>query len=439
MQSKLLVLSMDAMIAEDLEYLRDKPNFKRLFAACARVRKVRTIYPSITYPAHTSVITGCRPGKHGVTDNTVWKTVEDGRNDWFLYADKIKTDDLFAAAKRAGRSTAGIFWPVTGLHPHIDYLIDECFDNFMPGVGPLDFFRRLGASGEAMDVIRRNMYRYPVNNRAQAGLQKYNSSDHFLNGCACEVIRRFKPDLTMIHNSYLDTARHRYGVFHEKITEGLDYTDCWLGELIDALEEAGIYGQTNFVLISDHGQMDFSRRIRLNVKLVRDGFITLNPDRSVADWSVFTKSTGMSALVYIKNPGDRALWKRAHEYLNGLAAEGVWGFDRIYTTEQALEAYGLNGDFSFILETDGFSAFADSWKEPIYNPIDFSDYRLGQATHGYEPEKGPQPVFCAAGPDFRPGAVMETADIIDEGPTFARILGAALNDAEGRCLSELLR
>ena len=69
MTNKLIVLSMDAMVTEDLEYLKNKPNFRKLFAHAAKVGKVRTVYPSLTYPAHTSIITGCRPGKHGVFDN----------------------------------------------------------------------------------------------------------------------------------------------------------------------------------------------------------------------------------------------------------------------------------------------------------------------------------------------------------------------------------
>ena len=69
MTNKLIVLSMDAMVTEDLEYLKNKPNFRKLFEHAASVGKVRTIYPSLTYPAHTSIITGCRPGKHGIFDN----------------------------------------------------------------------------------------------------------------------------------------------------------------------------------------------------------------------------------------------------------------------------------------------------------------------------------------------------------------------------------
>lgn len=435
MSEKLLVLSMDALVTEDLSYLQHKPNYKKLFAHAASAGKICTVYPSITYPAHTAIITGCRPGKHGVTDNNELKTHGKPNGQWFIYADKIKTDDLFKAAKRAGKTTASVFWPVTGKHPAIDWLIDECFPYWMPDVNPQEMFHRLGSSPAVIDIIRRNLYRYPIQDRDISGLQKWNTSDHFLTGCAAGIIRAFQPDLLMIHNCYPDSMRHRYGLFSPRTEEVLDQMDLWLGELIDALEETGTYDQTNFVLVSDHGQMDYARRVRLNTKFVRDGLIRLTEDGDVADWKLFSKSCGLSAYVYLKEP---SFFDEAYAYLKRLAEEGVWGFEKIRTAEEAERDYGLYGDFSFILETDGYTSFADIWTEPICSPIDYSDYRLGKATHGYEPEKGPQPVFVARGPAFKPDARIESARIIDEAPTFARILGTEVKDAEGRVLEELL-
>lgn len=437
MKHRLLVLSMDAMVGEDLDYLRTKPNFSRLFSGCAQIRGVRTIYPSITYPSHTSILTGCRPGTHGILDNNPWNT--QGINEgWNVDSRLIQAEDLFAAAKRAGCTTAAVYWPVCGNNPNIDYNINEYTPGIMPGYPIEEALRRTGANEKTMEIVRENLHRLPTGSRAELGICLETTYDHFLNGCACGLIRRYQPELLMVHNSILDTARHRYGVFNRHVTACLDLTDMWLGEIMAALEEAGVYETTNFVLVSDHGQVDFARRIRLNTKLVRDGLITLDDQGRITSWKAFTKSAGMSDYVYLSDPKDPALQAQIHSYLKKLAAEGVWGFETIRTRAQAAADYGLDGDFAFILETDGYTAFADAWCEPITNPRDYTDYRLGNATHGYEPEKGPQPVFVAKGPAFRSGAVLPTADIIDEAPTFARILGARMPQAEGRCIEEIL-
>jgi len=146
----------------------------------------------------------------------------------------------------------------------------------------------------------------------------------------------------------------------------------------------------------------------------------------------------MSATIFLKDPDDKELWQQVYDYLQGLAADGVWGFNKVYTEAEARERYGMYGDFAFMLESDGYTSFAESWREPVIHPVDLTDYRLGKATHGYEPEKGAQPVFVARGPAFRDGAYIENARVIDEAPTVARILGQTMPQAEGRVLEELL-
>lgn len=77
-QSRVIVFSCDAMVWEDVEYLLTKPRFKELFESGSAVKRMRTIYPSVTYPCHTSMSTGAYPNKHGVTNNTTSFKLADG-------------------------------------------------------------------------------------------------------------------------------------------------------------------------------------------------------------------------------------------------------------------------------------------------------------------------------------------------------------------------
>jgi hypothetical protein len=67
-----------------------------------------------------------------------------------------------------------------------------------------------------------------------------------------------------------------------------------------------------------------------------------------------------------------------------------------------------------------------------------SDYRFGHATHGHQPDKGPQPTLIAFGPDIKPGAVVEKARIIDEPVTIARVLGLDMGDVDGHVIEGIL-
>ncbi len=117
----------------------------------------------------------------------------------------------------------------------------------------------------------------------------------------------------------------------------------------------------------------------------------------------------------------------------------VCGIGEILTEAEARERYHLGGDFAFVIETDGWTSFSTSWLKPVQKPLDNSDYRFGRATHGHEPEKGPQPTLMAFGPDIQPGAHLDTARLVDEAPTFAHALGLTMPDTDGHCLTELFR
>ena len=54
------------------------------------------------------------------------------------------------------------------------------------------------------------------------------------------------------------------------------------------------------------------------------------------------------------------------------------------------------------------------------------------------PEKGPQPTLIAKGPHIRSGVTVENRNIVDEAPTYARILGVSLPDAQGYPIEEIL-
>ena len=439
MKHKVFVLSMDAMVGEDLTYLAGKPHFSRLFKDSARVGRVTTIFPSITYPAHVSMMTGCRPGKTGIYTNYLIQVNKPKKDvPWHLDACEVKVEDYFAAAKRAGRTTAAVFWPVTGNNPNIDWEINELF--FYLDEDMEEHFRKYGANDEAMAVVRENIRRFPkakeYNPRYMRGGK---DMDDFIMGCVCSLIKRDQPDFMVAHNCILDSLRHRYGVFHEKVTRALDDVDEWLGEVADAMQEAGVLEDTDFILCSDHGQRNNVRNMKLNVLLGRRGFLQTDEEGNITEWKARCVANGMSAYIFLHDRKDEKTKAEVFDYLKELAADGVWGFNEVYTAEEIKEKYGTWGDFDFAVNTDGYSSFIESATGSPVGKHNFSDYRSGRATHGYFPEDGAQPVFVAAGPSFEPGAYIERADIIDEAPTIAHILGDSLPEAEGKCLSELLR
>ena len=440
MAKRIIVFSSDATVAEDMEAIRHMPNFQKYLAGGAEFKNgMRTIYPSVTYPIHVSIATGCYAGKHQVTSNFGF-TTGDKNDTWLFHHENIKVEDIFTVAKRAGLKTAAVGWPVTGCHPDIDYLLDEYW---MPEPGDTlrSSFTRMGTSEEVMQIAeeRANLLNPDYVLGGKKNFMAWPQVDDFWVACTCDIIRKFKPEVVFVHTGTFDGARHKYGVFGPHLDMARENLDRYIGELMQACEDAGVAEETNLFLTSDHGQRDICRAINLNVKLADAGLVDVDEDGKVTDWRAFCFSNAMSTLVCLKNPEDEALKAEVYQVLRDLQEEGVFGIGRIFTAEEAREEENLWGDFSFVIESDGYTSFGDKAVRPLVQNFDISDYRFGRATHGYIPDLGPQPLFLAKGPDIKENVVLDHGNIVDEGPTFAKLLGLEMKEADGKPIDEMLK
>lgn len=58
-----IVVSVDAMVFEDVETLSHLYALESVWDQTARVDRVRSIYPTITYPCHSTMMTGVYPDR----------------------------------------------------------------------------------------------------------------------------------------------------------------------------------------------------------------------------------------------------------------------------------------------------------------------------------------------------------------------------------------
>lgn len=429
--SKILVISSDAMVGEDLEYYRQLPSYRRMLQGGAQVKRVDSIYPSLTLPAHVTMMTGMYPDRHGITSNTLL-TPKQVPAPWYWEYGPIQCGTVFKALKKAGKTTSAVFWPVTGSNPDIDYLIA---DNWPYGEGDTleKAFERTGTSRSVMKIVERHKHIY------ETCQQKHPERDEFGIRCAADIIRQFRPDFMMLHPANIDAVRHTHGIFGPHIQKAVEEFDQWMNLLADAMEEAGTFKETNIFLVSDHGQRNFTRYVSLNAELARRGLIRLDEDGRPLSWDAWCQTDGMSALIHLRDQGDEKLYERVRGLLEELEESGLYGFSQFYTREEAREKFHLSGEFSFVVETDGYTSFGEWCEGPIAREAPQEDYHCARGDHGYLPSFGPQPILLAKGPDIRDGAVLERARLVDEAPTYARILGTELKDTDGKVLEGILK
>jgi predicted AlkP superfamily pyrophosphatase or phosphodiesterase len=425
--SHVLVISSDAMVGEDLSYLETLPNYRNYLSGGAKITNVSSIYPSVTFPAHATMMTGRYPENHGIFSNSQFPAFTEPVP-WQCSCHFLKCTDIFTEAKKSGKSTSAVLWPVTAFNKAIDYNIADYWAQNSTET-TLQAFQNSGSSSEVMQIIRRQEHLFRGVER------KHPERDEFGAACAADIQREFHPDLMLFHPANIDAVRHEKGVFGSHLKPAIESLDRWIGMLGEAMEEAGTLFDTDIFIVSDHGQMEVKRNIGLNVLFAENGFLHLDKDGHIVDWEAYCLSNGMSALVFVKKFENR---DKIYVFLDKLLKEGVYGFSRIFTEEKCRKEKFYGGDFAFVLETDGYTAFGDYTRRPLVRELDNSDYRFGRASHGYLPEKGPQPILVANGPDIRKGLILDHNHIVNEAPTYASILGIDLGNTDGSPISEIL-
>lgn len=428
MKKKLFVISVDSLFFDDVKWLKDCPNLYGLYQRGSVVQKMKSTYPAMTYVAHSTMMTGCHQERHGIYHN---EKIEVGVKHpaWHWYRRELGTETIFDAAKRGGYRISVINWPVTGGDPSIDYLVPEIWSDDPQGDSRPRF---LTVCSDGMEKLF-DRYRHLLRWKYQPEL------DEFGVACLKDIIHEHEPDVIMLHLSYLDHARHNFGGFAPEAKHALMECDKKIGELLDLLREKGTLNQYNFAVMGDHGHLPVKQVFHPNILLVKEGLIELDEQGQVRDYQCYIHSAGLSAHVVLKNPEDQKLREKVEALLNSWVDTENYGCEQVIHKKQMEEVHHLRGPFEYIIEGRQGTSFGNNCMGELLCPTDNSDYKLSVSAHGHLPEKGPQPIFFAAGPDIKEGVIVETGELIDEAPTYAAILGVEMPWAQGRVLKEILK
>ena len=427
---KLLVLSVDALFYKDMEFIRDMPNFKKIFDQGSYVRGMRSIYPTLTYPCHVAIMCSRYPAESGIFHN---EKLDPGNPApaWYWWYKDLQCKTILDYAKEHGLTTAAFHWPVLGGCPNVDYLLAEIWSR-EPACEDQDALYADVCSKTVMDEVYEKYKRQLVRNKTPY-------FDEFACLCAEDVIRKHKPDITMIHLSLVDHVRHEGGLYTQAVREALASCDGRLGRLLQAYEDAEILEDTNIIVLGDHGHLAVDTLFHPNVVFAKEGLIDVDEHGRIRDYKAYCNSAALSCQVVLKDPADEAVRRKTEEILHRFELDHSIGVERIFTRKEVEQLYCLRGEFEYVMEScDGFS-FGNEVTGDVMTKADPTDYKFSVTSHGHLPDKGNDPAFIACGPDIRQGVVLERGSLLDEAPTFARLLGFEFPDPRGRVLDELIK
>ena len=153
-RDKLLVISVDGL---DWRYLRDAdalglklPNIRRLLNRSQVADGVVGVWPTVTWPSHTSMLTGAPPFRHGILANA-GGPLDIKQSYWS--ATKIKVPTLTQCTKAAGLTTAGVNWPVT-VDADLNWNLPEVYAKRNGDSSDLATVDRYGTPGLVAEITR---------------------------------------------------------------------------------------------------------------------------------------------------------------------------------------------------------------------------------------------------------------------------------------------
>jgi predicted AlkP superfamily pyrophosphatase or phosphodiesterase len=404
----------------------DMPTLHRLAREGARAEGMTCSFPTVTWPNHTTLVTGVPPAIHGVIgnnylDRATGKLVPLIPDPLFDKSEIVKSPTVYDVAHQAGLKTAAVVWPATRNADTLDWTVPDMGGDAWNTYGTPAWMKELRAAGLPVDM------QGPWVKAPAGGVQR----DWLYTRMARHALQHHQPNLLLIHLVEVDHVLHRVGPRADDAYWAVSYADDRLRDLVEAVENSPLKGKTTIFVCSDHGFFPIDKEIRPNVVLRQLGLLETE-DSKVVKKSAYCMSQGGACAVYILDDARREeIAAKLHDQLGRLP-----GVDAIYapkdfkqlgqpTAEQDPHAPDL------WLAAQSEYSFSDSFAGD--NPVVPRASRAG--THGYHPKHADLLGTCVIwGPSIKPGTKLGKVENVQVAPTIAKVLGVELPSATGKPL-----
>jgi predicted AlkP superfamily pyrophosphatase or phosphodiesterase len=402
-----IVISLDGFPAYALDDPKlPIPTLRRLMQTGVSAR-MGTVNPTVTWPNHTSMVTGVRGDEHGLLANGTisqtgaWPPV---KVDPTIEKEKmVHVPTVYDAAYQSGLSTAQVDWVAINKAPTITW----AFGEWASAEGPVE-----------REMVGKRVI-------AAADIENFDKSnilfrDQIWTKAAVYLIREHKPNLLLFHLLSLDSVHHQFGPKTLAAMAAFAFLDGCVDRVVEAVGAAGMTERTTFIVVSDHGFKTYTKQIRPSVALAAAG---------LSDKAYVLAEGGM-AYIYFDKSQTAELTPKVMQALSG--AEGI---ERIIGPD-GFAALGLPqperdpqmGEL-VLTAKDGY-AFSGATGGPVTAAVPQQG-----GSHGYlasDPDM--DAIFIASGYGVRGGGKLDKVANIDVASTIAKLLGVALPTAKGKAI-----
>ncbi len=409
-----VLISVDGMRPE---FYKDSswpaPNMQQIKKEGLYADHVKPVFPSVTLPNHTSMITGALPARHGIYYNAPFEP-EGPTGRWYWETSLIRVPTLWDACRKAGLRTAAVDWPVNVGGP-IDYNfpciwdIDSTKDN-------IKVLKKFTTPPGLWDELEKNATGKMLSADIDGTTFR---SDENKARIAAYIIRTYKPSFIAIHFASTDEMQHEYGREGVEVRKAVATVDRAIGNVLEAIKEAGIKDSTAILIIGDHGFADIHSTLYPNAWLKKSNLLG-----SGKNWRVKFQSGSGSAFLHLQDKNDTATLAAVKKMLEDLPPAEKKLF-RIFN-KQALEKIGADPTAELAISPILGIAIGGAVKDTVLLPS------LQKGTHGYYPD-APELMtgFIAIGAGLHAGTVIHEMGTQDVAPIIAALLGLPFKSPDG--------
>jgi predicted AlkP superfamily pyrophosphatase or phosphodiesterase len=406
----------DSVTAADQHGLKI-PNLRKFMAQGSYAEGITGVTPTITYPSHTTIVTGVWPAQHGILGNTKFDPLFENLGGWYWYASEIRAPTLWSAADQAGIIVASLNWPATVGAAGVRYLIPEYWRARTPDDRLL--IEALSRPDGWLQELEAKLGPYTNGNDTTL------EGDEIRTKFAVEILLSKKPGFMTIHLTALDETEHETSPFSKQSNEAFEALDAMIGRLIAAALHDNPGGVV--AVVSDHGFVRTDHRVNLMIPFIENGLVKLGQPSSsgaatVQSWDAEPWLAG-SAAIMLRRADDAGVRERVKQMLNQLAAKPENGIARILDADEVKKTGGFSGA-AFLVELKPGYQFGSALSGPLVTPAPST------GTHGYLPDRPEMRAsFFIQGRGIAAGRNLGLIDMRQIAPTLASILKVKLESA----------
>ena len=208
---RVIMIALDGISVEGYQKA-NTPNLDALMTEGAFSLTTRVAMPSVTLPNWTSHLTGSGPEQHGVVNNG-WKI-----DKFVLPAEETDTEGYYPSVftilkeEMSEIKTAFYYNWINLFYPYNKKYFDE------------------------VSYLEKDEY-----------IPNYQKAINFI------VRNQYKPTIVFLYSVHTDHAGHKHKWMSPEYIRSIEEADVQIGKFINEMKEKGLYKDTHFMFLSDHG------------------------------------------------------------------------------------------------------------------------------------------------------------------------------------------